>query len=79
MVVMCAVGKSFLHFYGWVSVFSEILPLDCEVHKCFSVPPLSLVGTEWLECVRGEIVFLPHRRSELAGVGCFLSPRSFRP
>ena len=43
--------------------FSENVPLDCELHKCFSVFFTPLSGTG---------------RLELAGVGAFPSPRLFR-
>ena len=60
MVVRGGVGEACSSPKVKSQSFSEPVPLDCELHKCFSVYPPSLCGTGWLEW---------------AGVAYFLSPR----
>lgn len=38
--------------------FSEPMPLDCELHICFSVFPPLLDGAGWLECFKLDISLL---------------------
>lgn len=45
LVVRCGGRRIILLSYDWVSAFSELVPLDCGLYKCFSdVSPLLEVG-----------------------------------
>lgn len=55
--------------------FSKHMPLDCELHKCFSVSSLPSIRWERISRVAWSYVFTsPTQRLEWAGIGCFPSP-----
>lgn len=53
VVIRYGGGEAFCSLIIMSQSFSEPVPLDCELHNCFSVSPVSslpsLGGTEWVE------------------------------
>ena len=60
--------------------FNELVPRQCDVYKCFFVPPPLPPPdrTGWLEGAEVCISLLPWGRLDEAGIGYFPFPRSVR-